>query len=171
MGKELRFKGSPIKDYSETFAESYKVEAKYAWTAGQAVSYFLEGLKMGKLYGRKCYKCGRVLIPPRMYCEHCFRDTDEWVEVEPIGRVRTAVISYIAATRERIEKPRIVAVIEIEGTGGSGIFHYLEGVSEEDVKTRRVFGMRVRAVWRPPEERVGSITDIMYFKPVEEGGA
>jgi uncharacterized OB-fold protein len=29
-------------------------------------------------------------------------------------------------------------------------------------------GMRVQAVWKPPEEREGAITDILYFKPLEE---
>jgi uncharacterized OB-fold protein len=29
-------------------------------------------------------------------------------------------------------------------------------------------GMRVKAVWKPPEEREGSVTDILYFKPFEE---
>jgi uncharacterized OB-fold protein len=29
-------------------------------------------------------------------------------------------------------------------------------------------GMRVQAVWKPPEEREGSVTDILYFKPIKE---
>jgi hypothetical protein len=28
-------------------------------------------------------------------------------------------------------------------------------------------GMKVEAVWKPEEERTGSITDIKYFKPLE----
>jgi len=27
--------------------------------------------------------------------------------------------------------------------------------------------MRVQAVWKPAEERVGAITDILYFRPLE----
>jgi len=30
------------------------------------------------------------------------------------------------------------------------------------------FGMKVKAVWKPKEERVGAITDIKYFKPLKE---
>jgi len=26
----------------------------------------------------------------------------------------------------------------------------------------------VKAVWKPPEEREGAITDIKYFKPIKE---
>jgi len=28
--------------------------------------------------------------------------------------------------------------------------------------------MRVQAAWKEPEERQGAITDILYFKPIEE---
>lgn len=169
MSREDKLTGTPIKKFDETFTLERRGTAKYAWAAGQALSRFLDELKKGKLIGRLCNKCNRVLIPPRMYCEHCFRPTDEWIYVEPIGRVSTAVVSYIAATRAKLEKPLIVAVIEIEGTGGSGLFHYLEGVDPEDVISRKVFGMRVKAIWKPEEEREGSITDIKYFIPFEGG--
>jgi len=43
-----------------------------------------------------------------------------------------------------------------------GIMHLLGEVAPDDVK----IGMRVKAVWKPPEEREGSILDIKYFKPV-----
>ena len=169
MVKKDKLKGTAIKKLEDTFTVERRGTARYAWAAGQALSRFLHELKNGKLIGRLCHKCRRILIPPRMYCEHCFRSTDEWVYVEPIGRVNTAVVSYIATTRDKLDKPLIVAVIEIEGTGGSGLFHYLEDVNPEDVINRKVFGMRVRAVWKPEEERQGSITDIKYFVPFEGG--
>jgi uncharacterized OB-fold protein len=28
-------------------------------------------------------------------------------------------------------------------------------------------GMKVKAVWKPAEERTGAITDIKYFKPIK----
>jgi len=39
--------------------------------------------------------------------------------------------------------------------------HRLGEVDPKEVK----IGMRVQAVWKPAEERVGAITDINYFKP------
>jgi len=56
-----------------------KPKARYSYTAGQALSVFLNGLKEGKILGRKCNKCGRIYVPPRMYCEDCF------VPHEPVG--------------------------------------------------------------------------------------
>jgi hypothetical protein len=62
----------------------------------------------------------------------------------------------------RLEDPQLPAVIEIDGASpGMGIMHMLGEVDPQAVE----IGMRVRAVWKPTEERVGSITDIAYFKP------
>ena len=41
--------------------------------------------------------------------------------------------------------------------------HLLGEVEPDEVK----IGMKVQAVWKPAKERVGAITDILYFKPVE----
>ncbi len=168
MGYKLP--GTPLKraEFEKAFKVEDKPEAKYAWAAGQALSRFLEELKNGRIVGRRCRNCGKILIPPRMYCEHCFRPTGEWVYVRPVGRIVTAVVSYIAATRERLEKPEVIGIVEFEDAPGSGIFHRLN-IDPELVISRKAFGMRVKAVWKPPKEREGSINDILYFEPVGEG--
>jgi len=142
----------------------YKLKAKYSWSAGAALGRFLRELKNGKIIGRKCLKCGRVMVPPRMFCEQCFRPTDEWVYVSDTGRVITFSISYVGTDARRLKEPELPAVIELDGASeGMGILHKLGEVKPEDVK----IGMRVKAVWKPPEEREGAITDILYFKPVD----
>ena len=150
----------------------YKPRARYHFSAGQAVGVFLEKLKEGKIVGAKCPRCGRVYVPPRSYCEYCLVPTTEYVEVPDRGVVHTAVVSYIHATRARLEKPEIVGVIRLEVPGYredeyefAGLFHKLCGVTPEDVESGRVIGMRVKARWKPPEEREGSITDIECFEP------
>jgi uncharacterized OB-fold protein len=154
----------------------YTPQARYLFAAGQAVSRFLEGLKQGKILGKRCPRCGRVYVPPRSYCEYCFAPTAEWVEVSGEGEVHTAVVSYISTFRERLEKPEIIAVIRLYAPGytGSrdeyefaGMFHKLCGVEPDDVVSGRVIGMRVRPRWKPPEKRIGSINDIECFEPVE----
>lgn len=142
----------------------WKPKAKYAWSAGIAMSRFLEELKNGKIIGRKCHKCERVVVPPRMFCELCFRPTDEWAYVKDTGIINTYSISYLAADASRLKEPIIVAVIELDGASkGMGILHHLGEVKKEDVK----FGMKVKAVWKPEKERIGTIMDIKYFKPAE----
>ncbi len=145
------------------------LELWYRWSLGKYLSKYLEGLKEGRILGRYCKACGRIYVPPREICQYCFRETDEWVEVGDTGRINTAVVSYIQADRSRMDKPLIIAVIELEGASeGMGILHRLGEVDPEDVINRKIFGKKVKAVWKPPEERSGSVNDILYFKPVEE---
>jgi len=165
--KEYPGHGLSKDEFKAAMKEFWRPNAKYAWAAGIAVSRFLEELKNGRIIGRKCRKCGRILVPPRMFCERCFRPTDEWVYVKDTGRINTYSISYIATDRRELEEPLIVAVIEIDGASpGMGILHFVKGVNIEDAKAGRLFGVRVQAVWKPPEQRIGSIRDIEYFRPI-----
>lgn len=142
----------------------HKPNIIYSFTAGQAISKFLNGLKEGKLLATECHSCNRTLFPPRIFCEVCFRPIDKWCEVKDSGVVETFSISYIDPDAKPLEKPIIVAVISIDGASPKmGIMHILGEVEPEDV----YIGMRVRAVWKPESEREGSITDIMYWKPAE----
>ncbi len=143
--------------------ETWYPNAHYAWDAGVAIGGYLQGLKAGRLLARHCPECDRILIPPRMFCESCFSHTDRWVELEDTGTVITFSICYITWDMLRLKEPQIPAVIGIDGASrGMGIMHLL---GEVDPGTVHI-GMRVQAVWKPPAERVGAITDIAYFKPL-----
>ncbi len=143
----------------------HEADLKYAWSSGKATSRFLEGLRDGELWGRSCRGCGRTMVPPRMYCESCFRPTDAWVKLRDTGRVVTYSVSYVNAdaTRREGKEPIVVAVIEIEGASPMmGMLHLLGEVSLDELAV----GMRVGAVWKPKSERKGAITDIRYFAPL-----
>ena len=143
----------------------YETELRYSWSSGKAISRFLSGLRDGELWGRKCEGCGRTMVPPRMYCELCFRPTDAWVRLQDTGRVVTYSVSHVNAdaSRREGEQPIIVAVVEIEGASPMmGILHVLGEASADDLAV----GMRVEAVWKPRGERRGAITDLKYFRPV-----
>jgi uncharacterized OB-fold protein len=143
-------------------AVDFAVEARYAWDAGVAVGGFLRGLRAGRILARECHRCRRVLVPPRMFCEQCFRPTDAWMEVGDTGRVNTFSICYIRWDMQPLKVPEIPAVIEIDGASpGMGFMHKLGDVDPKKVTV----GMEVEAVWRPEAEREGSILDIEYFRP------
>lgn len=155
----------------------YKPAAKYLFSAGQAQSRFLQGLKQGKILGVFCPSCGRVYVPPRAYCEYCHKPTSGWIELPGTGRIHTAVISYIATDRSPLEEPEIVGVIRLDAPGYSddqyefaGLFHKICGVSPEQVKNGAAIGLRVKPRWKPEVEREGSVTDIECFEPVEGDG-
>jgi len=145
----------------------YETELKYSWSSGVATSRFLRGLRRKELWGRECDGCGRVLVPPRMYCEKCYRPTDRWIRLKDSGKVITYSIAYVNSDASRRTEPIVVAVIEIRGASPlMGILHLLGEVVPEKVR----IGMPVEAVWRPDGERTGAITDIKYFRPIPRRG-
>jgi len=138
-------------------------EARYAWDAGIAIGRYLEALQEGVILGSRCHRCKRTVVPPRLFCESCFRPMDEYVPLQDTGTVNTFSLCYVTWDVRRIDEPEIPAVIEIDGADpGMGILHLLGEVKPEEVHV----GMRVQAVWKPEEERVGAITDILYFRPI-----
>ncbi len=142
---------------------------EYEWDPGTAIGQFLDGLRQGKLLGRRCHGCGRVMIPPRMFCEKCFRRSDEWVELKDTGRVNTFSVSFVNWDASRRSTPQVPAVIEIDGASpGMGILHLLGEVGStlKEVLARVRVGLPVQAVWRPATERTGQITDIVHFRPL-----
>jgi uncharacterized OB-fold protein len=149
---------------------SWEPDLRYAWDNGPAIGRYLAELKNGKIIGKHCRKCERVLLPPRMFCELCWRPTDEWVFVRDTGKVNTFCISHVDWKAGRLdieggERPFTPAVIEIDGASkGMGILHMIDKVDPWKIEV----GMRVQAVWKPAKRREGAITDIEYFKPVEE---
>jgi len=155
------------KEFHETVtAVTYRPEAKFSWAAGEAMSRFLAELKDGRLIARTCRKCKRVLFPPRMFCEECFRPTDAWTYVKDTGTIETYSISYIDLDARRIPVPIYVGVVSVDGASPKmGMMHYFGEVTEKTIR----IGMRVRAVWRPARERVGSVLDILYWRPVRGG--
>ncbi len=152
-----------LKARKKTFLTAYTPELCYAWDTGEAIGRYLEELKQGRLIARSCHKCARVMIPPRMFCERCFRPTDEWVYLKDTGTVNTFSLCYVSWDVRRLKTPEIPAVIEIDGASpGMGILHLIRKVKPKDVRV----GMRVAAVWKKPAQRTGSITDIDYWQPI-----
>ncbi|HEX5903897.1 MAG TPA: Zn-ribbon domain-containing OB-fold protein [Actinomycetota bacterium] len=148
---------------SATGAVDDEVGARFEWDAGVAIARFLDGLRGGMLLGRECRNCERVLVPPRMFCERCFRGTDAWVQVEDTGVVQTFSICHVSWDMQPLDVPSLPAVIAIDGSDG-GFLHVLGEVAPDDVS----IGMAVEAVWKPVGERTGSILDIAHFRPRRE---
>jgi len=167
--KIKRYAGEEVKSEDikagKVGAVRFRPRIRYSWSAGVAMSRFLEELKNGRILATTCNRCKRIMVPPRVFCEQCFKPTDGWTYVKDTGRINTFSISHIGGDASRIKEPIIVAVIELDGASkGMGILHVMGKVKLEDVK----FDMRVKAVWKHPKERTGAITDIKYFKPLKE---
>ena len=150
-------------DENRVVTVDWDPRAEYAWDEGVAIGRYLQGLKEGKLLGRVCHKCRRRMIPPRMFCEQCFRPTDEWLVANDTGTVKTFSLCYVTWDMIKLDRPQIPAVVDIDGASpGMGIMHLLGEVDSQDVH----IGMKVQAVWKPPEQRMGAVTDILHWKPL-----
>jgi uncharacterized OB-fold protein len=140
------------------------LDLEFEWDAGEAMGRFLDGLRDEKILATVCDVCGRTLVPPRMFCERDFRPIDSWTEVEPVGVVETFSICHVRWDMVPLDPPEIPAVIRLNGASQGGFLHMLGEVNPDDVS----IGMTVEAIWKPAEERTGSILDITHFRPVRE---
>ena len=168
-----QFRGTSLTDSAFSggvLATQWAVKADYHWDAGAAMSRYLDGFRRGKILGVHCLQCRRTLVPPRGFCELCFRPLDQWVELQDTGRINTFSISYVNWDASRRRTPEIPAVIEIDGASpGMSILHKMgeSGDTLEQIQSRLRLGTPVQAVWKPGESREGSITDILYFRPTD----
>jgi uncharacterized protein len=132
-----KFAGTPLdkqKSRGKIFTISYEPKLSYRWDSGEAIGRYLEELKQGRLIARRCDGCQRVMIPPRMFCERCFRPTDDWVYVNDTGRILTFSLCYVSWDVRRLKQPEIPAVIAIDGASpGMGILHLIKKVRPKQV--------------------------------------
>lgn len=164
-----KFPGTPLSEDDFTQGKVLfnfdELNGRFAWDCGIAIGAYLAALKQGVILGARCATCRKVIVPPRIVCEWCYRPMQAYVPLQDTGTVNTFSICYVTWDVKRIQEPEIPAVIDLDGASPlHGILHKLGEVDPSQVR----IGMRVRAVWKPPEERQGAITDILYFKPVEE---
>lgn len=162
-------RGTPLseKDFKEgnILFNFDTLNGKFGWDTGIAIGQYLASLKNGVILGAYCATCRKTLVPPRTICESCFHPITRFVPLKDTGVVNTFSLCYVTWDVKRIQEPEIPAVIEIDGASPHhGILHKLGEVLPDEVK----IGMRVQAVWKPVEERIGAITDIEYFKPIKE---
>ncbi len=135
------------------------VESLY--TAGIAGERFLRAIKdEGRLLGTHCAHCDITYLPPAIYCERCFAELNDWVEVGPGGEVHSFTVMAVGPDGAPLERPVVVAFVQLDGADG-GLIHYLSDVDADEVE----IGMRVVPVFKPAGERRGSILDITHFKP------
>jgi uncharacterized OB-fold protein len=168
------FSGTSLTDHAlstgEVLVSMWRVKSDYKWDAGVAMGAYLDGLKQGKILGIRCPGCRRTLLPPRAFCELCFRPLDDWVELSDTGTINTFSVSFVNWDASRRQTPEVPAVVEIDGASpGMAILHLIGEVGDtiEEITSRLKLGSRVKAVWKPAAEREGSVTDIRYFRPVE----
>lgn len=139
-----------------------QIKVPYRWTVGSTGSRFFTELRdKQKIWGTKCPKCQKVYIPPRKNCPQCFCAIGEWTEINSTGILTTfTIVRYSDPNLHPVKAPFAYGIIQLDGAD-TGLLHMVGGVDVNLIQS----GMRVEAVFRT--ERVGSLLDIEYFRPID----
>jgi uncharacterized OB-fold protein len=149
------------------------VNLPFREAAGLRLSKFLNALKdEKKILALRCPQCQRVIFPPRPVCGFCRitvgQSEEHWFSLKDTGTTTSIVLAtereVDRATARIVGEPNPCAFIRLDGGDEwTVLVHYLEMIDFH--KLRR--GLRVKAVWKPKEERRGRMSDIAYFKIIE----
>jgi len=149
-----------LRFFHEAIAWKGEIPLQSRYTVGVAGERFLRELRdNARLIATHCPQCDYTYMPPRLYCERCFAELTEWVQVPPRGNIHAFTVMHLDLDEEPLAEPEIIAFVQLEGSDG-GLIHRLKEVDPDEV----YIGMPVGAVFR--EEREGSILDIAYFRAI-----
>ena len=140
------------------------MQADYIYPSGVAGDKFFKHIKeKDSFLATKCKKCGKVFFPPRLYCEDCFVEIPEedWIEVPATGTVRLFTVATINTLGKKMEKPKVIALIDIDKTDGATL-----GIIKTDNIEKDFCGKKVKAIFKPKTEREGTMKDILAFQEV-----
>ncbi|MCZ7572802.1 MAG: Zn-ribbon domain-containing OB-fold protein [Ardenticatenaceae bacterium] len=153
-----------MSDGVRTIVEKWNLT--YNHSAGAVASEFFDHLQRdGRLFGRQCPNCRRVLVPPRSFCDRCFVDTDRWVPVADSGVIEMFTIVYMKF-QQLPDPPYAIAYVRLDGAD-TAILNYVKGLDLTDqqqaVRALKP-GTRVRVAFAPDDTRLGSVLDF-WFEP------
>jgi uncharacterized OB-fold protein len=140
-------------------------DLSYRHALGSTVGVFLDGLAEGRIRGRRCPSCERVLVPPRSYCDRCSVSTGDWVDVRNEGVIEMMTIVY-EGFKGLPDPPYAIAYVTLDGAS-TALLGYVRGVDLGDVEsatTALAIGTRVRVHFE--DQPKGLVTDY-WFEPLE----
>jgi len=135
---------------------------QYRYFAGETASRFFAELRdHGRIVGRRCPGCERVLVPARSYCDRCFLATTDWVTVGTEGVVETFTV-LTAAFPGLPEPPLAIAYVTLDGAG-TALLNFVEGLDLTDLDaTAALLLDRPRAEVVFHDDRHGRMTDFHF---------
>ena len=138
------------------------MQADYLYPNGVAGDKFFKHIMNNDTFlAAKCPKCSKTYFPPRLYCEDCFVEIPdkEWFEVPAAGKIKLHTTAMIDTYGNKLEEPKVVAMINIDKT--DGLFF---GIIKTDNPDEKLEDTQVEAVFKPKNQREGTLKDILYFK-------
>jgi hypothetical protein len=142
------------------------IRLDYRYTPGAASSQFLQGIKEGRLLGRRCPSCTKVIFPPRGCCSMCGELLGEQVELKDTGTVVTYAVVNVNFANRTVDLPYVTAEVCFDGADMTTMM-LLSGVPLDQVR----MGMRVKAVWVPEDQWDYTLANIDHVEPIDEPDA
>ena len=139
------------------------VRLEYTYSAGEAASMFLRGLKERKIIGARSRHGEPVMVPPRGADPRTAELTPEAVEISDKGTVVSYSIVRVPSENIDFELPYVCINVLLD-SAGLAFFHVLQKCPLDEVR----LGMRVQAKWVSDEELDTSVASIEYFEPIDE---
>lgn len=156
----------PVTDAPEITMVTTPIRLLVEHAASAQETRYLRGLKEGRLLGQRCPACGKVYIPPRGACPVDGVPTEAEVELPDRGIVTTFCIVNVPFLGQRIQPPYVAAYVLLDGAD-IAFLHLILDCPADEVR----MGMRVEAVWKPPEEWEFGLQNITHFRPTGEPDA
>jgi uncharacterized OB-fold protein len=143
----------------QAWLDNLPVTSRY--TAGIAGERFFRSIKdEGVILGSVCERCAVTYVPARQFCERCFDELEDWIDVGKNGEVHTFTLLFDDLDGTPREEPMVIAFVKMED---GGFVHKLEEIDLDDLE----IGIQVEAVFKAKGDREGSIHDISHFRPVK----
>lgn len=137
-------------------------DLSYRHALGATVGTFLEGLRSGKLLGRRCPVCSRVLFPARSFCDRDHVATEEWVEVGHQGVLEMFTIVYEPFPGMRVPPPYVLAYALLDGAD-TAVVGYVKGLDLSDVDAAaRTLSTGTPLDVKFADEPQGQVTDFWF---------
>ncbi|MGE0418424.1 MAG: Zn-ribbon domain-containing OB-fold protein [Acetobacteraceae bacterium] len=134
----------------------------YDHALGETASFFYTQIRdHARIYGRRCAKTDRVLVPPRAFSDETLLPTTEWVEVGPGGRIEAFTMVY-----ERFnnlpDPPYAFGYVLLDGAD-TALGGYFKGVDLSDPrKAAEQLAIGTRVVTKFAEKRIGDVLDFWF---------
>jgi uncharacterized OB-fold protein len=154
-----------MSEKQEELIQHTKVKLEYRIYAQESLGRFLHALKDGKILGRKDPATNRVYCPPRGGSPTHGSEMGAFVEVKDVGTLTTFCVVNVAFEGQVMKVPYVYGAVLLDGSD-TPFLHLVRAPWSE-----ARMGMRLRAVWKPAEQREGSFTDIECFEPSGEPDA
>ena len=139
----------------ENLVMEHLVSLTYSEELTPILERYVDALIDGHIIGHKCPSCGRVYVPGKGYCPICVVPTgdEDEVEVSDHGIVTGfTIVAPVAYYGQTETEPFVYASVLLDGCDSNLGGQDIVGVPHDQIRS----GMRVRAVWKPKEQRTGS---------------